>query len=90
MEAIDEVFSAIGPDSSKVILYHMESRRGISPNDIQNKPEEFHNMLLELFSNFSSVIEESICRLIVRKNPRHQSNFLEFFLGQRLEVTTNV
>lgn len=88
MEAIDEVFSAIGPDSSRVILYHMQERRGIEPNEIHNMPEEFHSMMQEMFSNFSPILEESICRSIMRKNPMHESKFLEFFLGKRLEVTT--
>lgn len=86
MNAIDDVLRALGPNTSKVILFHTEHRFGLKPSEIPFKPAEFRKTLNALLGGFAPVIEASICKQLTKNNPNHSSEFLNYLTQKPQEM----
>lgn len=79
MEAVVDTFSVLGPNTSKVLMFHLEKSYGLRPDEIPSRPKDFHDALKTIFGKYSNILELSICRQIRGADPFHNSAFLQFF-----------
>jgi hypothetical protein len=85
MDAVTDTFSIFGPNTSKVLMFHLENQFGLKPEDIPGKPEHFHAILQQLFGNYASSLELAICKQVRSSNPSHNSEFVRFLERQALQ-----
>ena len=60
VQAINEIFSALGESVSKAIYSHLKSGYGINENEIPQKIEEFAHAIEETFGMAGALIEIKI------------------------------
>ncbi|MEW5840152.1 NitrOD5 domain-containing protein [Nitrososphaera sp.] len=85
MDAVIDTFSVFGPDTSKVLMFHIEQKFGLKPEEIHKNPKLFHEFLQNLFGDYSRSLELSIYRQVRSANPSHDSEFIRYFERHALQ-----
>lgn len=69
MEAIDDVFSSLGPLCSRALYFHLEHEYNVSKNEIPAKIGEFASALEQILGSGAGLIEIEIMKRIRNKIP---------------------
>jgi hypothetical protein len=85
MDAVTDTFSIFGPNTSKVLMFHLENQFGLKPEDIPNRPQDFHAILQQLFGNYAASLELAICKQIRSSDRSHSSEFVRFLENNALQ-----
>ncbi len=56
-----------GEITKNAVMYHLERTHNLDPDDILNKPEQFVSALRDMYGDFESIIEGSICEKIAEE-----------------------
>lgn len=85
MDAVIDTFSVFGPNTSRVLMFHIERQFGLKQDDIPANPKLFHEILQDLFGDYCRSLELSIYRQVRNSNPAHDSDFIRYFERHALQ-----
>ncbi len=62
---VEETIEAFGGEKVRdAVLYHLEHKYNVKPEEMIEKPEQFSNALKDIYGSFGSMIEKEICKRI--------------------------